>query len=258
MSKKCRLVIIVLLVIMGVIGSVSIFIAKEFFTKDEIKKYTVAKVVAKCMPEKIVYKDISDEENVIEKGSDDVTVKEEKTEEERKKVTTRNKSVSEKSTSILEKGEPNKGNEETNIVNTSNKEEIVQSTYRGFATIAKIEITRTGLNTYVLSKMSTNGMEVAPCLLYSSGEINKSGNTLILGHNYKNGRIFSNNKNIQIGDKIYITSLDGVRKEYVVYNKFETTPEDTSYIRKNTSNGPEITLSTCSDDGLSRIIIEAR
>jgi len=85
-----------------------------------------------------------------------------------------------------------------------------------------------------------------------------SGNTIITGHNYRNGRLFSNNNSISTGDKIYITTVDNVRKEYTVYDKFLTTPEDASFYIRDTSNGPEITLSSCSDDDTQRVIILAK
>ena len=64
--------------------------------------------------------------------------------------------------------------------------------------------------------------------------------------------------NINLGDKIYITTLDGKRVEYTIYDKFVTTAEDVSYIKRDTSNKPEITLSCCTDDDEYRIIILAK
>ncbi len=47
-------------------------------------------------------------------------------------------------------------------------------------------------------------------------ELNKPGNTVIAGHNYRNSRFFSNNKKLNIGDKIYVT--DYRWKENDIYN----------------------------------------
>ena len=88
--------------------------------------------------------------------------------------------------------------------------------------------------------------------------LNQVGNTVIAGHNYRNGLFFSNNKNIKIGDKIYIKDTTGLTVTYVVYNKFETTEQDASYINKDTNGKREITLYSCNDDSSKRIIIEAR
>ena len=160
-----------------------------------------------------------------------------------------------------------KVNSELSIVN--NKEETkmeqveeffdtVPTEYRGFTTIGKIEIPQTGVNTPILNQVTVNGMENAPCLLYATGELNENGNNLIVGHNYRNGTLFSNNKNLKLGDKIYITTLDGKRVEYTIYDKFVTTAEDVSYIKRDTSNKPEITLSCCTDDDEYRIVILAK
>lgn len=134
----------------------------------------------------------------------------------------------------------------------------VEQSYQGFETVGKIEIPSTNVNIPILNKVTVKGMENAPCLLYSTGELNKSGDNLIVGHNYRNGTIFSDNENLQIDDKIYITSLDGNKVEYTIYDKFITTPEEIDYLKRETGEKPEITLSCCTDDDENRIIILAR
>jgi LPXTG-site transpeptidase (sortase) family protein len=110
---------------------------------------------------------------------------------------------------------------------------------------------------YILSNQTVGGMEIAACQLYTTGELNKSGKTLIVGHNYRNGKLFSNNNKLNIGDTIKITTLDGIVKTYTIYNKIITTPEDVSFLI-NESEVPEIILSCCSDDNVKRIVIMAR
>lgn len=123
--------------------------------------------------------------------------------------------------------------------------------------IGTIEIPKTGVSLPILQKVSVSGMEVATCYLYSTGAININGTTIIVGHNYCNGKLFSNNKKLQIGDKIYITA-NGIKKEYTVYDKFITTEEDISYLDRNTSNEPQIALSTCTDNEEKRLVILAK
>lgn len=259
MSKKGRVAIVTLIIIVFGMLILSVMFASKFFTNDKVEKDTIAKVEAKSMPEKMIYKNTVNKEANIQEDTNEIEITEEIDKKVTKtEVTSRNKDVSDKNSNDLNVVE------KSNVVSEVKKEEKIEESpeilanYKGFSTIGKIEIPRTGLNTYILSNMTTSGMEIAPCKLYSTGELNKSGNTLILGHNYMNGKLFSNNKSLQIGDKIYITSLDGQRKEYVVYKKFETTPEDTSFIRRNTNGGAEITLSTCTDDGTARTIILAK
>ena len=146
--------------------------------------------------------------------------------------------------------------EEKNEVNLQEERiEAVPTEFKGFETIGKIEIPKTGVDIPILNQVTVKGMENAPCLLYSTGDLNQEGNNLIVGHNYRNGTIFSDNKKLTLGDKIYITTLEGERVEYTIYDKFITTAEEVSYIKRDTKGKPEITLSCCTDDDTLRIIV---
>ena len=106
--------------------------------------------------------------------------------------------------------------------------------------------------------MTKKSIEKSVAIFYSAG-LNEPGNTIIMGHNYRNRLFFSKNKNIQLGDKIYITDLDGVTLEYTVYDKYETGEEDSSYLTLDTGGNIEVTLATCIDyDTSRRLIIQAR
>ena len=70
---------------------------------------------------------------------------------------------------------------------------VVTNNYKGYETIGKIEAPSIGLDLPILKYQSVAGMEIAPCLVYSKGEFNKSGLMYITGHNYRNGKLFSNN-----------------------------------------------------------------
>lgn len=132
-----------------------------------------------------------------------------------------------------------------------------QKTYKGFGVLGTIEIPATNLKYPVLEKVTKKSIETAVAFLYGVG-LNQPGNSVIIGHNYRNGLFFSNNKKLNIGDKIYITDNDGNRVTYSIYNKFETTPEDTSFYQRDTAGVPEVTLSTCTDDSSARLIILAK
>lgn len=132
-------------------------------------------------------------------------------------------------------------------------------TYKGFEVLGTIEIPKTDVKYPILNPGSNQkrAIEVAVAQIYGPGP-NQVGNTIIIGHNYRNGLFFSNNKNLSKGDKIYITDLQGNRLEYTIYNKYHTTPEDTEYMTRNTNGAKEISLSTCTDDSKQRIIIWAK
>lgn len=132
-----------------------------------------------------------------------------------------------------------------------------QKTYKGFGVLGTMEIPATNFKYPVLEKVTKKSIETAVAFLYGVG-LNEPGNSVIIGHNYRNNLFFSNNKKLSIGDKIYITDNDGERLTYTIYNKFETTPEDTSFYQRDTGGVPEVTLSTCTDDSSARLIICAR
>ena len=130
-------------------------------------------------------------------------------------------------------------------------------TYKGFGVLGTIEIPATNCKYPILEKVTKKSIETAVAFLYGT-ELNEPGNTVIVGHNYRNGLFFSNNKKLNVGDKIYITDNTGRKLTYTIYNKFETTPEDTSFYQRDTGGKPEVTLSTCTDDSKARIIICAK
>ena len=132
-----------------------------------------------------------------------------------------------------------------------------QRTYKGFGVLGTMEIPATNFKYPILEKVTKKSIETAVAFLYGVG-INEPGNSVIIGHNYRNNLFFSNNKRLNIGDKIYITDNDGDQLTYTIYNKFETTPEDTSFYQRDTGGIPEVTLSTCTDDSTARLIICAR
>ena len=139
----------------------------------------------------------------------------------------------------------------------SSKTKKTASKYYGFDVCGYIRIPKTGINYPIISTLSKQALEKGVCVEYGSGP-NEPGNTVIAGHNYLNRLFFSKNKNLNIGDKIYITDLYGVTVEYTIYNKYETTQQDTGYFFRDTGGAPEITLATCSQNGSARLILYAK
>jgi len=134
---------------------------------------------------------------------------------------------------------------------------IKRQTYKGFGVLGTMEIPAINFKYPILEKVTKKSIETAVAFLYGTG-INQAGNSVVIGHNYRNGLFFSNNKKLNIGEKIYITDETGKKLTYTIYNKFETTPEDTTFYQRDTGGKPEITLSTCTDDSSARLIIFAK
>ena len=129
--------------------------------------------------------------------------------------------------------------------------------YKGFPMVGTIEIPAINLKYPVLEEASKSAIEVAVAVYYGPG-LNKVGNTTIVGHNYRNGTFFSNNKKLVEGDKVYITDNFGNKITYVIYKTYTTAPEDSDYLDRDTQGKREISLLTCTDDTKSRLIIWAR
>lgn len=130
--------------------------------------------------------------------------------------------------------------------------------YKGYDMVGTIEIPKTNIKYPIISQedVSINSLNEAICNLY--GELNQPGsNAVLVGHNYRNGTFFSNNKKLENGDKIYITDLSGQKVTYIVYKKYETSTGDFSYATRDIGDKREISLSTCTDDSKKRLIIWA-
>lgn len=132
-----------------------------------------------------------------------------------------------------------------------------KNTYKGFTMVGTIEIPSINLKYPVLEDASKSAMEVAVGI-YDGPGLNKVGNTTIAGHNYRNGTFFSNNKKLENNDKIYITDISGQKITYIIYKIYTTSPEDSEYLGRNTNGKRELSLTTCTDDSQSRLIIWAK
>ncbi len=142
--------------------------------------------------------------------------------------------------------------------NTQTGEENNSSglTYKGFNVVGRIEIPETDVDYPLLEKVTPASIQAAIGVMYGPGP-NQVGNTVLVGHNFRNGTFFSNNKRLENGDKIYITDMQGNRVTYVIYQKYTTDPNDFEYATRDTNGKREITLSTCTDDTSGRLIIWA-
>ena len=129
--------------------------------------------------------------------------------------------------------------------------------YKGYVMDGYIQIPRTKVKLPILEAVSAKALNYGIGILLTPG-LNQPGNTVLLGHNYRNGTLFSRNSKIQLGDAIYITDEYGNKVEYIVYNTYVTSPDDGEYMTRDTAGGTEISLSTCTDDGSQRLIIWAK
>lgn len=152
---------------------------------------------------------------------------------------------------------------EDNIVsNNTSQETTTRPTtkfYKDYPVVGYIKIEKTNIEYPILTDISPGALETSVGVMYPSNpKLNQPGNTVIIGHNYRNGKFFSDNKKLVIGDKIQITDLTGKTLTYKIY-EISTIPEtDTEYITRNRGDNIEISLSTCTDDGKARLVILAK
>ena len=138
------------------------------------------------------------------------------------------------------------------------REEPEKQYLEGYEIVGTIRIPKTGIEYPVLSQVTKKSLETSVAILYGPG-VNVPGNTVIVGHNYRNKRFFSNNDKLTSGDEVILTNVYGETVTYVIYNMYYTSPDDAEYMLRNVEEGVrEISLSTCNDDSSQRLIIWAR
>lgn len=152
-------------------------------------------------------------------------------------------------------GEENNNDNNANKGTSNSNSQTVK--YKGYNVIGTIQIPKTKVKYPIVDSISPSAMEVAIVMLYGPG-LNKEGNTVIVGHNYRNGGFFGNNKKLENGDEIYITDGNGNKVEYVIYNKYMTSDTDFGYATRETDGKREISLSTCTNDSSKRLVIWAK
>ena len=140
-----------------------------------------------------------------------------------------------------------------NSSSTGEEKKIYMENYE---VVGTIKIPKTKLEIPILEKVTKRSLELSVALFDGPG-LNEIGNTTIMGHNYRNGLFFSDNEKLTNGDKVYITDKSGTKIEYEIYNIYETDPSEAEYMRRDTNGKREISLSTCSDDSATRLIILA-
>ena len=132
------------------------------------------------------------------------------------------------------------------------------TTYKGFTVVGTIQIPAINIKYPILEKNTKKSLETSVVLMYTSNGLNEVGNSVIIGHNYRNGTMFSDVKKLENGDVIYITDMLGRKVKYTIYDMYRTSGSDGKYITRNTNGKREISLSTCTDDSKARTIVLAK
>lgn len=135
-------------------------------------------------------------------------------------------------------------------------EESILTTYKGYPVIAKLEIPKIDLETYVISEYSNQALGVSVTKFYG-GNPNEVGNFCIAGHNYITKNMFHDLKNLSIGDTFTLIDTNHHEGFYKIYSVETVEPDETQCLSQKTDGRIEVTLITCTTDSSKRIIVKA-
>ena len=208
-SKYSKVLTVILVIVI-----IAIVILLGFLAFDYIQKYNTTKQASDFVED--YQGDINTgEQNVVENNSENVTL-------------------------------DNTG--ETPIDTTGTTGTTTKKKYYDYTVAGTMRIPAINLEYPIVEEVTGPALEKALVVLYPSGDnLNLPGNTVVIGHNYRNGTFFSNLKKLSNGAKIYVTDYRGTSITYEVYNIFETSSTDTSFYNRDTNGLAELTLSTCTD-----------
>ena len=145
--------------------------------------------------------------------------------------------------------------------NTNNVKYTSEINGFSYTAVAQIHIPKININ-YPIIKGETGSKEEMETLLkispieFDGNGPNEVGNYCVAGHNYRNDKFFSKVLTLEIGDTITLDA-NGKSVDYAVYKKYEVQPEDMTPTYPNTNEKKEITLVTCTNDSLRRVIVKA-
>ena len=133
---------------------------------------------------------------------------------------------------------------------------ILPKTYMNYEVIAKLEIPKINLETYVLKDYTIEGMKVCSSKFFGP-EPNEVGNFCIAGHNYEQENMFNHLINLEKGDELYLSDNKNGKVTYTIYDIYRVKPQNTAPIGQETNGNKIVTLITCVNYSRSRLIVQA-
>ena len=150
------------------------------------------------------------------------------------------------------------------VIETINKEitqeEVTQEKqmyYKEYRVVGIIKIPSIELEYPILEITNNTTMRLSITKFWGNG-VNEIGNLSLAGHNNYDGTMFGKTKQLETGDKIELTDMKGITKNYIIYEKFITDPNNISVIETDEYGTREVTLITCSNGNKERLILKAR
>lgn len=148
---------------------------------------------------------------------------------------------------------------ETVILGQQQIESQVHTTEKGekYSTDSILNIPSLGINYPVLSATSEDLLKISLNKFWG-GKPNEVGNYVIVGHNYRNKKMFGKLAQIKKGDICELTDLMGRTIKYKVYDTYIVNPDDVACTSQETGGRKEITLITCTNYGQQRFVVKAK
>lgn len=143
------------------------------------------------------------------------------------------------------------------IEKQNNENKYVTQSGQYYTTEAVLNIPSLGINYPVLSETSEELLKISLNKFWGPSP-NEVGNYCIVGHNYKNKKMFGKLSEIKNGDIVELTDNSGKTVKYTVYNKYVVEPDDVSCTSQLTNGNKEVTLITCTNYGKQRLVVKAR
>lgn len=152
--------------------------------------------------------------------------------------------------------------ENNSTQNTTSQTATYNINGENYTIVGVLNIPSLNIEYPILSETSTKLLKVS-LNKYWGANPNEVGNMVVVGHNYKNNKFFSNLSKIQLGAIVKITDLDGKTLDYKVYDTEVIDPYDNSCTSQLTDGKTEITLITChyengSNHATKRFVVKAR
>lgn len=135
----------------------------------------------------------------------------------------------------------------TSSVSTSNG--------KSYESEAIFEYPKLGIKYPVLTDDSDASLKISLCKFWGPAP-NTEGNYVIVGHNYKSGKMFGKLYQAQNGDNVTLKDYSGNEKVYKVYDMYTVDPTDLGCTSQMTNGKRELTLITCTEYGQKRRVIK--
>lgn len=120
----------------------------------------------------------------------------------------------------------------------------------GYAYVGYLSIPSLELHLPVMSQWDEKRLEISPCRYSGSS---KTDNLVIAAHNYI--RHFGPIKELDVGDKVVFTDMDGVVANYTVASVEVLEP---TAVKEMTAGDYALTLFTCTYSGQSRLTVRCQ